>query len=201
MSKKFIIIYVIILLILGAGAVLFIRSSMANSVPAEVFQNLKDSVAGTNSADINETDLSFEASGQVVAIYKKIGDSVSAGDVLAKIDDTSALAQYSQAKAGVAAAQSGLASLQNALKAQKLELKGLHSNAKKIQEKQISLAEDNVHTQQAVVQQAEDNLANVQSQLDKYEIKAPSDGVITKEDIVLGETATADVPVITIQAK
>ncbi len=201
MSKKFMVIYIIVLLILGAAVILLMQSGMAKSIPADALSSLKNNVAEPNDLAANEANLSFEASSKVTIISEKIGDSVAAGEVLAKIDDTAALAQYSQAQAGVTVAQSNLAALENALKAQKLTLKGLHSNAKKIQDKQISLAEDNVHTQQAVVQQAEDNLSNVQSQLDKYEIKAPFAGVITKEDIVLGEVATANVPVITIQAK
>lgn len=47
---------------------------------------------------LNEADLSFKTSGQVKEISVKVGDVVQAGDVLAKIDDTSLQIKYTQAK-------------------------------------------------------------------------------------------------------
>lgn len=199
MSKKIVIIYAVVLLIAGTGAVLFINRNLANNFQAGAISNSNavTDVAATK----KESDLSFAASGKVVSISKQVGDEVTAGEVLATVDNAGIRAQYSQAQAGVAAAQSELASLNNTLKVEKLGLKDLTSTAKKIQQQQVKLAQNNIDAQNAKIQQAEDGLKNIQSQLDEYVIKAPFDGLITRQNLELGEVATPGIPVITLEAK
>ncbi len=200
MHKKIIIIYALILAIAGSIAVLFINSNLVNHFPSEASLGLPPT-ANFDEISSKKSDLGFGTSGKVVSISKKVGDSVKAGDILARIDNTGALAQYEQAQSGVSAAQSNLAALQNALKTQELKLKGLRSNDRKIQNQQIKLAQNSVDAQSAAVQQAMDNLNNVKSQLDKYVIKAPFDGIITRQDIELGEIVNPNVPVIVLEAE
>jgi RND family efflux transporter MFP subunit len=47
---------------------------------------------------LDEVDLGFKTSGQVLQINVEVGDKVQAGDVLATIDDSNARMQYTQAK-------------------------------------------------------------------------------------------------------
>jgi RND family efflux transporter MFP subunit len=46
----------------------------------------------------DEVDLAFSTSGQVKAVYFKVGDEVQKGDLLAEVDDTDARIKYTQAK-------------------------------------------------------------------------------------------------------
>ncbi len=70
---------------------------------------------------VDEVDLGFKTSGQVKEINAAVGDLVSAGDVLAVIDDSSTQVKYTQAKralleltspSAVAAAQEAIAAAQ-----------------------------------------------------------------------------------------
>jgi HlyD family secretion protein len=71
-----------------------------------------------------EVDLAFRTSGQVKAVYIKVGDQVKKGDLLAEVDDTSAQIQYEKAKrtltqlttvGAVASAQEAVAAAQTEL--------------------------------------------------------------------------------------
>lgn len=196
MSKKTIAIFSFIIIAIGAGSIAFINLSVAKH-PVVNASLIKDEVKSIPNTD-KESSLGFERSGKINFIAKKIGDSILAGEVLAKIDDSDAKTQYAQAKAGVSIAQADLASLQDSLAKEKLKLKDLDSNAKKIQKKQVSSVESNIVAQQARVNQAMDNLANAKNQLDKCVIKAPFDGKITRQSIELGEIVNPNVSVITI---
>jgi HlyD family secretion protein len=73
---------------------------------------------------INEVDLGFKTSGQVLQINVEVGDEVKAGDVLAMIDDSSVQVKYTQAKrnlleltsqAAIATAEEAVAAAQSDL--------------------------------------------------------------------------------------
>jgi len=200
MSKKTIIILSLLIVAVGIGAIAFINFSVAKRPVNEI--SLDSSGAKeTVKADKN-SNLGFERTGKITFIGEKIGDSVSEGEVLAKIDSADILAQYNQARAGVLVAQGDLAALQNLLKIEKLKLKakGLSFNDKKIQKKQIDSVENNIISQEARVLQAQDNAKNASAQLDKNAIIAPFAGIITRLDIALGEVVNPNVSIITIQA-
>ncbi len=56
-----------------------------------------------------DADLSFSSSGVVTAVLVDVGDKVSKGDVLARIDDTSLVAQRDAAESAVSAAETTVA--------------------------------------------------------------------------------------------
>jgi HlyD family secretion protein len=58
---------------------------------------------------LRHVDLSFERGGRVVEVLVKDGDSVKAGQVLARLDDADAQAQLAAAQAGLVRAQAALA--------------------------------------------------------------------------------------------
>ena len=60
----------------------------------------------------NDTSVSFEVGGRLVALNAKEGDTVKAGDVLAKVDDTLIQAQKTQAQATAQSAAAALAQAQ-----------------------------------------------------------------------------------------
>jgi multidrug efflux pump subunit AcrA (membrane-fusion protein) len=199
MNKKTLILSGAALVVMGVAAIAFINVRVAKhptGVGKAAIANIEET-----SQDVKKADLAFEKSGKVVFVAKKVGDSIKAGEVLAKIDNADALVQYNQAGAGVTVAEANLAGLKNSLSAAKLKKKELSSTDKKIQEKQVSLVENNIKAQEAVLIQAQQAFLNAKNQLDKYAVKAPFDGVITVQNIEVGEVAASNVPVISIRAK
>jgi multidrug resistance efflux pump len=200
MKKHTVIIYLIVLMLLAAGAIFYIQKNVAANFPAQAFDNIK-SEKEIQANETNKSSLGFGASGKVVMVAVKAGENVTKGQVLAKIDDTGAQAQYAQAKSAVDASQADLAAFNNSLRKEKLRLKDLESTDKKIQKAQISYVENSIVSQEAKVQQALDNLVKAKNELDKYVIKAPFDGIITRQDLSLGEIANPNVPVIFAETK
>ena len=58
---------------------------------------------------VQSSQLSFETGGKVVSVEVKEGDTVTAGDVLVKLDDAIEAAQVTQAKANLSQTEAGLA--------------------------------------------------------------------------------------------
>lgn len=110
--KKFIIITSIIIVLIGGY---FIYKSFSNQdipyvltpvLKGEVIQNV--SVTGTV-IPAKEIELQFENQGKINKIYIKVGDQVSAGDVLITLNTGELNAQYQSSKAGLDIAQARLA--------------------------------------------------------------------------------------------
>jgi multidrug resistance efflux pump len=201
MSKKIIISYAIILLVASCGAIIFINYSLANPVSSNV-SDLKNKSEKASLAINKKADLNFEITGRIVVVSKNVGDVVEEGEILAKLDDTDALAQYSQAQANVSITQSDLVALEKNLKEQELKIKDFKSNDKKVQKAQVSLVKENINSQQARILQANDSLNIAKNQLDKYVLRAPFGGVIIRQDMAVGEIFNPNNPsIITIEAK
>jgi RND family efflux transporter MFP subunit len=124
-------IIIIIAILLAGGGVAYFQINSANA-QATTIDTLQTTVArkgdlviyasgtGTLTA-LDEVDLGFKTSGEVKEINVEVGDKVSAGDVLAVIDDSSTQIKYTQAKrtlleltsvASVAAAEEAVAAAQ-----------------------------------------------------------------------------------------
>lgn len=75
---------------------------------------VQSTVSGSGSlAPANQLDLTFGASGEVLGIYVKPGEHVSAGQLLAKIDPSSAEVDLAEARATLQSARDALASAQS----------------------------------------------------------------------------------------
>lgn len=70
------------------------------------------SAAGTT-VDADTRELAFGADGTVEKVYVKVGERVTEGQLLAKIDDTRARERYEEAKARLAAAEETLENIRN----------------------------------------------------------------------------------------
>ncbi|MDB5204065.1 MAG: hypothetical protein JWP09_93 [Candidatus Taylorbacteria bacterium] len=62
---------------------------------------------------VDNVDLSFETSGTVSAVYKKVGDKVTRGEIIASLDSSDVQASREKANADLVAAQAQLTKLQN----------------------------------------------------------------------------------------
>ncbi|MBU4331572.1 efflux RND transporter periplasmic adaptor subunit [Patescibacteria group bacterium] len=101
----------------------------------------------------------------------------------------------STAQAGITTAQNTLASAQD-----ELSLKKAGSTAEQIavQRAIIKQAQANTSAQRARIKQAEANLQNYQAQKEKTTIRAPMDGIVTKQDAKVGEIVSASANIISL---
>jgi RND family efflux transporter MFP subunit len=132
-KKTWWIIAVVVTLIIGGGVTYYqMNSKTTKTATVDTLQTtiarksdltLYASGTGTLIA-VDEVDLGFKTSGQVLEINAAVGDTVSTGDVLAVIDDSSTQIKYTQAKrtllelispAAIAAAQEAIAAAQTEL--------------------------------------------------------------------------------------
>ncbi|HEX8974592.1 MAG TPA: efflux RND transporter periplasmic adaptor subunit [Patescibacteria group bacterium] len=139
-------------------------------------------------------DLGFVLPAKITSIAKKVGDSVKGGEVLATEDSSDMAAQENAAQANVQSAQAALDGLSSNLKVQKLKLKGLDGNDRKIQKAQIESVEASIDAQNSAVAAAKDSAASLKAQLSKAVLLAPFDGIVTRQDAEIGEVAGASVP-------
>jgi HlyD family secretion protein len=127
------IIGIIAILMIGGGVAYYqMRSTNTQTLTANTLQttvarkgDLVIYASGTGTLiAINEANLGFKTSGQVKEINVKVGDTVSAGDVLATVDDTNTQIKYTQAKralleltstSAIATAQEAIATAQTGI--------------------------------------------------------------------------------------
>jgi RND family efflux transporter MFP subunit len=146
-------------------------------------------------------ELGFIVYAAITSITKKVGDTVRSGEVLAVQDNGDLKAQLSAAQASVSGANSERDKLKHDLKVEKLKLHGLSGNARKEQKAQISSSEDSIEVQESAIVAAQDNANSAAVQLAKTILKAPFDGIITRQDGEAGEVGGATVaPFMTIEA-
>ena len=146
-------------------------------------------------------DLGFVISANITSLSAKVGYTVKAGDVLATEDDTDIKAQVLAAQAQLTGAKSQLDVLSHNLKQQTLKEKDVSGNAKKEQKAQVSSNKSSIDVQNSSIAAAEDNLTNAQAQLAKTVMRAPFDGIITRQDGQIGEVSGATVaPFLTISS-
>jgi HlyD family secretion protein len=115
MTKKRIIIAAIILAVAGSLIYYFATRNAGGKYQfTTVTQgSITESVTVTgNTTPETSLDLAFQNGGTVIAVNKKVGDHVNAGDVIARLDTSDLQAQLAQAQANVDAEQAQLANLQ-----------------------------------------------------------------------------------------
>ena len=120
-NRLWVIVLVIVVLVLAglvAQGTIF-KSSNTASAPRLVTVtagDVKASVSGTGSlTPISQLNLNFRTSGQITEMDVKVGDHVTAGQVLAKVDSTTQQSSLASAQASLLSAQAGLQVAQNPL--------------------------------------------------------------------------------------
>ncbi|MCU0347877.1 MAG: biotin/lipoyl-binding protein, partial [Saprospiraceae bacterium] len=123
-----------------------------------------------------EVKISSDVSGEIVELYVKEGDSVTMGQVLARVDPEAYNSQVDRAAAGVNSSKAGLANAKaqiESARANKEQLEAQLSNAREIHKRNEKLFKDGVVSQQdfdaslTTVRQLESNVkaaeANIRS--------------------------------------
>jgi HlyD family secretion protein len=185
-----------------------------HNVPVQVFG------LGTVEAQVR-SDIGFETAGTLVKLDADDGDSVKAGDLLARLDSREQEARVAQARAAIsqatAAAEQARANVDraNALlrektltnkRRQELVQRGTTSQqtadeaqaAADVAKADLAQARSAVTVAEANLQQAKAALALEEARLAKYSLYAPYDGLVIKRHRELGSALSANEKVFTL---
>jgi membrane fusion protein, multidrug efflux system len=167
---------------------LFVRVQTAEVAAFTPKLELTGSIAARS-----QTDLAFKTAGRVTAVDAKVGQHVDAGDVVARINDTSLKADVAAAQAGVVAAQAQLTQAQATYDRQKSLLdQGFATRATfDTADTSLKTAEAGLDSARAAQASAEENLADAV-------LTTAASGIVTAVDIELGEVVEAGAPVLTV---
>ena len=183
LKRKKLIIWLIVILAVVVGGYFYLQSKKPKTqyMTADVTKgNLTQtvSVTGTVSPD-SQVNISFENGGKLVEMYVASGDSIQAGDKIAKVDDSSFKLKLSQAEDDVIYQEKTLTNME---KNEKVYSK----SQRKAQEALISKALSAVET-------AKVQLANTL-------IYSPINGTVLQSDYKVGEVVSPGVKVATISS-
>ena len=133
-----------------------------------------------------QTNLAFRVGGQIVERSADIGDRVSVGQVLARLDVKDANLELNAARAQLEQAQSTLANAQAELKRF-----GQLLPANAVSRSQYDSVENQYKSAQSSLKQAQSNYAMAQNQSQYNQLRANKNGVITSREIEVGQVVAA----------
>jgi RND family efflux transporter MFP subunit len=141
----------------------------------------------------HRADVASQASGRVMAVMVRPGDSVREGDVLAQIDRATLELQLNQQRATADATRAQLVSSRQQLeRTEELARQGLASPSTLEQARSGAAAlEANLNALQSAVESAELALANAT-------VKAPLSGIVASRSVDPGQTIQAGTPLFNI---
>ncbi len=134
-----------------------------------------------------EAPIYARVTGYVKMWYKKYGDRVNKGDLLAEISTPDLDAEYRQAKADL---KSERARYKLAQVTAKRWVALRHTHA--ISEQSITVQEQHMKTQAALVKAAEQQVKNIEAFIGFKKIIAPFDGVVVQRNINVGDLVSKE---------
>ena len=188
----------VLLIILLIGAAVVKSKSQPKGVIVEAekaaLRTVKETVAASGRIFPEvEVKISSDVSGEIVELYVAEGDSVYAGQLLAKIDPDTYISAVERGKASVSSAKSQLA-IAKANKessiAQKEQIQSQLKNARKILDRNVQLKEDGIISQ-AEYETALTNVENLEANLRSSEANIRSSDQSIKSSEYSIESAEA----------
>lgn len=134
---------------------------------------------------VHETSIGSKLLARVVEVNLKAGQSVKAGEVLMRLDDSDLRAKLQQAKAAVTAAEAARA---QAAADEKRFAQLVESNA--ISRQEYERAATALRAAEAELRRAEETVNEVQATLDWATVRAPMDGVVIDKKVDVGDLVT-----------
>ena len=209
MNKKVFQTILTALILVGLGAGMYFYQSLSKRPIFKVSEISEGSIAGSvrlygKIVPENSADLGLERGGKITTLKYKVGDSVSAGAVLALSNATDLQAQYDQASALRDAAQNYLEQYEKVKDKDYYKWKSLketssaNDNDRKSQKAQVSVDDSLIDYQADQLRAAQAGVRVASAQLSKATITAPFAGVIAKQDAEVGEVFAAGTPVLTL---
>lgn len=141
------------------------------------------------------TSLAFEVPGLLDQFSLAVGQPVSEGDILARLDRASYQTQLNNAHAVVAQTQAALANAQDNL-ARQTQL--LSTGA--VTRVSVDAARTEVESLQAQLAQAQAGVDAAQQDLARTDLRAPFDGIISSVDVAEFTTVAAGLPITSLYA-
>jgi multidrug efflux pump subunit AcrA (membrane-fusion protein) len=200
---------VVVIVVVVLGGLHFARRSEAKAttttIPAAVQTDTV--VADGTALPVKRAELSFPVAGRVTAVSVAAGDTVTAGQVLAQVDDTQARsavaaadAQVTAAQASVAQTKAGVDAAQASLNKARATKNGLPSGAADwrfdVANADISAARAQLKVAQAQADGAAAQLTAAKASADEaratladLSIKAPFAGTVTDVPVKVGDEA------------
>lgn len=139
------------------------------------------------------TSLAFELPGRLEQLSLMVGQPVSEGDVLARLDQASFQTQLSNAQSAAAQTQTALSEAQDKL-ARQTQL--LATGA--VTRVSVDAARADVESLQAQLAQAQAGVDAARQDLARTELRAPFEGVISSVDVAAFATVGAGLPITSL---
>lgn len=170
--------------------------------------DIEDLVTATGTLEPRDkVDVGAQVSGQIEKIFVEVGDTVKAGDLLAKIDATTAVARVEANRASLRAQESNLRDRYNSLEKAERDyqrMKNLYEADAATREQFLNAettlesARHAIKTLEAQIEQQKASMRVEEANLQYTEIKAPIDGTVVSIAAKQGQTinATQQAPTI-----
>ncbi|MBF2077342.1 MAG: efflux RND transporter periplasmic adaptor subunit [Synechococcales cyanobacterium T60_A2020_003] len=228
-------------LVIGAGAVGILLSGKGEPATAEPTQPTEQAVAQTvtaatvESAAVNRTlqttgtvmasdllPITPRASGlQIRQVMVDEGDSVTAGQVLAVLDDSVVRSQIAEAEASLESARAMVQQRQSAYAQAEATLQEAEANLQRYDtlsqegvvsrqeydsratatttaRESVQVAAADIRSAEAQVRSAEARLQQLQTQLEQTLVIAPADGIVAERNARVGDVSSSSAPLFSI---
>ncbi|XKH02401.1 efflux RND transporter periplasmic adaptor subunit [Marinobacter nauticus] len=140
---------------------------------------------------VKQSTVSAQTSGTVVELPFDVDDSVTAGDLIARLDDTEQRSRLNQAQAGLEEARSGLQDArQQYQRIAAIRERGL------VSQQEFDTARNNLNAAQARVERARAAVEEAREQLDYTRVVAPYGGIVTERHVEIGESVSPGQPLL-----
>lgn len=140
---------------------------------------------------VQQSTVSAQTSGTVMELPFDVDDSVAAGDLIVRLEDSEQQARVRQAEAGLNEARSGLQDARQ----QFSRIEAIHERGL-VSRQEFDQARNNLSAARARVERAEATVAEAQKQLDYTRIIAPYGGILTERHVELGESVNPGQPLL-----
>jgi membrane fusion protein (multidrug efflux system) len=161
-------------LLLSAEDLIVVRSSALSSGPA---------ITGSVQPE-RRADLQAEVSAVVLKVLKENGDAVRRGDLLVRLDDTAIRDTLTAAEAAQHAAEHALEQGERQFQRMStLRQTGV------VTVEQLEDAETKRNTEQSDLEAARTRVVSARQQLDRTQVRAPFDGIVSERKVSAGDTA------------
>lgn len=161
-------------LLVSAEDLIVVRSTALSSGPA---------IMGSVQPE-RRADLQAEVSAVVLQVLKENGDSVRRGDLLVRLDDTSIRDTLTAAEAAERAADQALKQGQR-----QFERMSTLRQTGVVTVEQLEDAETKRNTEQSDLEAARTRVVSARQQLDRTQVRAPFDGIVSERKVSAGDTA------------
>jgi len=140
---------------------------------------------------VQQSTVSAQTSGTVVELPFDVDDSVAAGDLIVRLEDSEQRSRLNQALAGLEEARSGLDNARQ----QYGRVEAIHERGL-VSRQEFDQARNNLSASRARVERAEAAVDEARKQLDYTRIVAPYGGILTERHVELGESVNPGQPLL-----